>query len=82
MKHLGEGIGLKPRKKKSAKFKLFLKNVKQIKCDTLTHPGLGVNENKTRTPIFLRNDQAPPPTQKNLKVYCIYNASKKILAKI
>ena len=40
------------------------------------------NENKTRTPIFLRNDQAPPPTQKNYTPRHIYNASKKILAKI
>jgi len=48
----------------------------------LTHPGLGVNENKTRTPIFLRNDQAPTPTQKNAAPRHIYNASKKILAKI
>jgi len=82
VKHLGEGIGLKPRKKKRAKFKLFRKNVKQIKCDTLTHPGFGVNENKTRTPIFLRNDQAPTPTQKNVASRHIYNASQKILAKI
>jgi hypothetical protein len=82
VKHLGEGIGLKPRKKKRAKFKLFLKNVKQIKCDTLTHPGLGANENKTRTPIFLEMTKHRPPTQKNAAPRHIYNASKKILAKI
>ena len=40
------------------------------------------NENKTRTPIFLRNDQAPTPTQKNVASRHIYNASQKILAKI
>ena len=80
VKHLGEGIGSKPRKKKRAKFKLFRKNVKQIKCDTLSQGPSGWNENKTRTPIFLEMTKRPPPTQKNPGSRLIYKAPQKILA--
>ena len=38
--------------------------------------------NKTRTPIFHRNDQAPTPTQKKPRARYIYTTPQKILAKL
>jgi len=42
----------------------------------------GPDENKTRTPIFLRNDQATTPHPKKSGPEYIYKAPQKILAKI